>query len=546
MNSLIETITSLMDPDGLLLVMGDHGMSRSGDHGGDSVDETHAAFFAYSPHWNINFDVHTLRTVSQVDLVPTLAILLGIPIPYSNLGSVILDLIYPDHMVSSKQNDQTSILSYYADALTLNVRQVWRYLLAYNENSPFPEEDFRRLNGQHSRIQELFERMAVDGCLENCNRDVQLLKEFIQLTQLFLNEAKEMCRSIWARFDLASISIGLTIFASALVLHALTFTVAMPTNYASIGIVSVLLSILVQRWTDVLALALNLLPVLGFITQWTRVKYFHLTHLVPIVLAVLYTSNSFVVEEPYVVHHLAQTLIWIPWLLRRNPDGHQWIVRAGLSLTTRLGLTYFRCREEQFPKCEANNLHRSLTSLSTSNWTVLGRLFLALISIGGFHLFCSRFLPGGKATKLLTAITAIYWVLQAASVVLIEVDPDTLALLPKLFYFAFLLVLAYQIRLRFLQKVHEYRENTVELILLMVALSILLAGDGLAPGIILTMTNILLVMQLFFFRPDPELWPLYGVLSLHGFFSTGHHTSFPSVPWLYPQFLSVLFGLYIE
>lgn len=32
----------------------------------------------------------------QVDLVPTLALLLGIPIPFSNLGSVNLDLISPE------------------------------------------------------------------------------------------------------------------------------------------------------------------------------------------------------------------------------------------------------------------------------------------------------------------------------------------------------------------------------------------------------------------------------------------------------------------
>ena len=32
----------------------------------------------------------------QVDLVPTLALLLGVPIPFSNLGSVNLDLIPPE------------------------------------------------------------------------------------------------------------------------------------------------------------------------------------------------------------------------------------------------------------------------------------------------------------------------------------------------------------------------------------------------------------------------------------------------------------------
>ena len=38
-----------MTNDTLLIVMGDHGMTRTGDHGGDSPDELNAALFVYSP-----------------------------------------------------------------------------------------------------------------------------------------------------------------------------------------------------------------------------------------------------------------------------------------------------------------------------------------------------------------------------------------------------------------------------------------------------------------------------------------------------------------
>lgn len=37
-----------MSDDTTLLVMGDHGMTISGDHGGDSYDEINALLFAYS------------------------------------------------------------------------------------------------------------------------------------------------------------------------------------------------------------------------------------------------------------------------------------------------------------------------------------------------------------------------------------------------------------------------------------------------------------------------------------------------------------------
>lgn len=37
-----------MDNETVLFVLGDHGMTRTGDHGGDSLDELNAALFVYS------------------------------------------------------------------------------------------------------------------------------------------------------------------------------------------------------------------------------------------------------------------------------------------------------------------------------------------------------------------------------------------------------------------------------------------------------------------------------------------------------------------
>ena len=38
-----------MKDDTVLFVFGDHGMTRTGDHGGDSEDELTAGLFVYSP-----------------------------------------------------------------------------------------------------------------------------------------------------------------------------------------------------------------------------------------------------------------------------------------------------------------------------------------------------------------------------------------------------------------------------------------------------------------------------------------------------------------
>lgn len=41
-------LTEAIDEETVVFVMGDHGMTRSGDHGGDSKDEVMAGLFVYS------------------------------------------------------------------------------------------------------------------------------------------------------------------------------------------------------------------------------------------------------------------------------------------------------------------------------------------------------------------------------------------------------------------------------------------------------------------------------------------------------------------
>lgn len=44
-----RSVIDRLQNDTLLVVMGDHGMTDSGDHGGESQKETDAAIFLYSP-----------------------------------------------------------------------------------------------------------------------------------------------------------------------------------------------------------------------------------------------------------------------------------------------------------------------------------------------------------------------------------------------------------------------------------------------------------------------------------------------------------------
>ena len=47
--SLFSSVIEAINNDTVLFLLGDHGMTRTGDHGGDSKDELDAALFVFSP-----------------------------------------------------------------------------------------------------------------------------------------------------------------------------------------------------------------------------------------------------------------------------------------------------------------------------------------------------------------------------------------------------------------------------------------------------------------------------------------------------------------
>lgn len=81
----------------LLVLIGDHGMNEKGNHGGDSPSETASAMTFISPHLKsiskgmkspvpVTNDYQYYSVVNQIDIVPTLAGLLGFSIPASSVG----------------------------------------------------------------------------------------------------------------------------------------------------------------------------------------------------------------------------------------------------------------------------------------------------------------------------------------------------------------------------------------------------------------------------------------------------------------------------
>ncbi|XP_037497690.1 GPI ethanolamine phosphate transferase 2 isoform X4 [Jatropha curcas] len=74
----------------LLVVVSDHGMTESGNHGGSSYEETDSlALFIGLKNHVFHYAPSTHNSVHQVDIAPTLALLYGVPIPKNNVGVLI-------------------------------------------------------------------------------------------------------------------------------------------------------------------------------------------------------------------------------------------------------------------------------------------------------------------------------------------------------------------------------------------------------------------------------------------------------------------------
>ena len=213
--TMTRVIESLKEED-LLIVMGDHGMDERGNHGGDSQDEIEAGLWMYSktpltlldgsicapgnPLYDTLFPSNnkdgcfqvsgqkTFRSIDQISLVPTLSLLLGLPIPFSNLGTIITELFFWENASSGSKwkvnrGSEAQRWGHLAHALELNVHQIKNLLSKADLKLDLP-------------------------LLSSINQDAKTqISAHLEYTRQVLKQS----RRIWATFNLEAILIGLTI-----------------------------------------------------------------------------------------------------------------------------------------------------------------------------------------------------------------------------------------------------------------------------------------------------------------------------------------------
>uniref|UniRef100_A0A1Q3F5Z1 Putative glycosylphosphatidylinositol anchor synthesis protein n=1 Tax=Culex tarsalis TaxID=7177 RepID=A0A1Q3F5Z1_CULTA len=383
MNEVIRNVTEQMDDESTLVIIGDHGMTQTGDHGGESSDEVNALFFMYSkgtPLLSEEYDEYN-KTIQQIDLVPLLSTLLGVPIPYSNLGQINFQLL-PDAKVDSFLRYQLALLH-----LWQNARQIQNYFQQYAEanRGTFAVDQLDDLDNKFLMLTQRVNTVYTEAAFQSFSRDLRH----------YLKDILESCREIWVKFDAQLISHGLLvtflccfgifmlianssahrlaqIFNGTTIYYIVVLTFMAGTSgfffhrdfgltsaehgalfFASVASVVILFAQIIQNWTNITE----------NISQQKRSKNF-ITRISFAFTTCVFFSNSFIIQEQKI---LSYVLVGFFLLAIYNIQKNSYLKLSQLRWSTlakstflklvalallgivlvRLCAGYFRCREEQ-------------------------------------------------------------------------------------------------------------------------------------------------------------------------------------------------------
>ncbi|KAH3665446.1 hypothetical protein OGAPHI_003630 [Ogataea philodendri] len=385
MNSIIGDVIDSIDEDTLLVVFGDHGMDFTGNHGGESKDELEAALFMYSKrdyfgrlsndHYNISNLGNDFRAVNQIDLVPTFSMMMGLPVPFNNLGSPI-----EEAFIGPNSKNQLEL----AKSNFLTCQQIHNYRQASDQLSSDEE------------INAMFNELSSDwDILQKKSPDQLTLIAFNAKCYEYQALSLDKCKSLWATFDNVCIIIGIGIVAISLGL-LIIYTKLVPlvvitqlnsqfiTSSAAMTMVHTLLTVsftlifkpenLSMLWSVLLGVSLGIIngilaPIIDrYSIPWlfSQVKenliqngwtYFALALI--LMHSLIFTSNSFVIWEDKIVAFWLITFgfcaVFKSFKLKDSRKRLLGVYHSVVFvLLTRLTSTIRLCREEQGSKCVSN------------------------------------------------------------------------------------------------------------------------------------------------------------------------------------------------
>lgn len=403
-----------------------------GDHGGSSNNEVTSAMFLHSKLPLMQISAST-DTIKQVDFVPTLSVILGVPIPFSNLGTLVLDAL----PVSNKSEWNSVLFSLWA-----NVQQVVTYIKEYSSiTNIFKAEDLERMQENYAILYARVHTISTESDFKKFSDDVRM----------FLISLREMCEEVWVQFDSFSISRGLlllflAIFFVYLVIDGIPseqlpeifMTSFLVCSYVAV-FVAVGISCLLYYFNIVDDLLLNIyfstglmslfMLVMLIIQNWevialhwydrskkNRIPNLILRFILIFSVAGVF-SNSYIVEECYVFLFLLTTILLfnsygvnLKKEQRVKADSSKYIPLALLlfcCVLARSSMYFWRCREEQ-QWCLSSDVfvaHKSTSERSKIEWTVSLVTLALLVTVTRIWLRSCGNLIGYSLTTFLARYT---------------------------------------------------------------------------------------------------------------------------------------------
>ncbi|RMZ86706.1 hypothetical protein DV736_g6068, partial [Chaetothyriales sp. CBS 134916] len=439
MNEVLQEIVSKIDDQTLLVVMGDHGMDVKGDHGGESDNEVEAALWLYSkkPRFGRTDPSHKLppttakeRPVAQIDLVSTLSLLLGLPIPFNNLGTPI-----PEAFIGSGKEAWKNL----ATAELLAFEQIQNYQNEYSRSRDL---------GPNERQYKLYRQVVLTAQRKNWKA---LHDAYVE----WHKETIRMYRELWANFNIPDMLHGIEILGLALIvlfvlsrLWTTDLTNSLPELLRAIGLGTVggtlvgpLLGVVLPDLFTATVGAVYGMGIGGIGGAGVSILMNNRRCLSPIHWPSFWSSlslvfcltqsagfaaNSFTIHEDTILLFFLSTFGTIALMSSlRQKNGRDRTLGAYHSvifvLLTRLSSYSRLCREEQVSGCQTT-FYASSTSSTSAPWHLFVPFLVALVLpefIKAFYQGTASYAGSagfwiGFSFRLGLALVALHWTVDAA------------------------------------------------------------------------------------------------------------------------------------
>jgi GPI ethanolamine phosphate transferase 3 subunit O len=448
MDGNIREIMNLIDNDTLLVVMGDHGMDSKGDHGGESDDEVEAALWMYAntPSFGRTrqdfFEPPSdakVRQIGQIDLVPTLSLLLGLPIPFNNLGSPI-----DEAFIGNKGNDWKNLVT----VNRITSAQIRRYQIEYAKARSVDQTSTSSLVSSWADAEAFWEAQ-----IEGRKPTSEQVREAYQRSKDFQIKTLSLCRDLWARFDLVSMGEGIIILIASIVL-LLAFTGSIRGDRAeltplflqrvgiatpSFAVASCLFAMSTSQISKVDASLLGAASggILGAFSTLVSIPrrlssplpsslWGWLAVIFVLLQSIGFASNSYTIwEDEILLFFLATFGVLAGFSSLRQTLTVDRVLglyhSIAFVLLTRLASFSRLCREEQMPLCQST-YYSSATSSTSAPWTLMIPFLVALVlpSVIKSYYQGTRSYEGsaifwvGFAFRIGLLLVAVFWTLDAA------------------------------------------------------------------------------------------------------------------------------------